>query len=60
MNELYSSLKNQSQNFGMKICGAGGGGCFLITHQAGDQFLVKELLEKFNMKQLPFEVEGPI
>ncbi len=60
MNELYSALKSHSHNFGMKICGAGGGGCFLITHQAGDQHLVKELLAKYNMKQLPFEVEGPI
>ena len=60
MNELYATLKNHSQNFGMKICGAGGGGCFLITHQEKDHFLVKELLAKFNMKQLPFEVEGPI
>lgn len=60
MNELNLALKNKSNSFGMKICGAGGGGCFLITHDEKDKEDVLHLISKFNMKQLPFEVEGPL
>jgi D-glycero-alpha-D-manno-heptose-7-phosphate kinase len=60
MNQLYMILKNQSQHFGMKICGAGGGGCFLITHKAQDREYIDQLLTKFQMKRLPFKVEKPL
>lgn len=60
MNQLHMVLKEQSSHFGMKICGAGGGGCFLITHQATDREYIDQLLSKFQMKRLTFEVEGPL
>jgi D-glycero-alpha-D-manno-heptose-7-phosphate kinase len=60
MNQLQMVLKEQSQHFGMKICGAGGGGCFLITHRVGDREYLDQLLEKFQMKSLPFKVEKPL
>ena len=41
---------------GMKICGAGGGGCFIITNVDSN---IRELLEKYSMKELPFEVNNP-
>lgn len=60
MNQLHMVLKEQGTQFGMKICGAGGGGCFLITHGANDREYIEQLLTKFQMKRLPFKVEGPI
>ncbi len=62
MNELLSTLKEKSNNnkFGMKICGAGGGGCFLITHGPDDHDYINQLLTKFHMTKLAFVVEGPL
>lgn len=60
MNSLYSDLKSHSNHLGMKICGAGGGGCFLITHRDGDQELINSLLRKYNMTKLEFQVEKPL
>lgn len=60
MNQLYMILKEQGSHFGMKICGAGGGGCFLITHKPSDREYVDQLLTQFQMKRLPFIVEKPL
>ena len=60
MSQLHMVLKEQSAHFGMKICGAGGGGCFLITHKPQDREYLDQLLEKFQMKRLPFNVERPL
>ncbi|MBY0415159.1 MAG: hypothetical protein K2Q18_13390 [Bdellovibrionales bacterium] len=60
MNQLQMVLKEQSNHFGMKICGAGGGGCFLITHKEQDREYIDQLLGKFQMKRLPFNVEKPL
>ena len=37
MQELHSEIKSLGNHFGMKICGAGGGGCFLLTHKPADK-----------------------
>jgi D-glycero-alpha-D-manno-heptose-7-phosphate kinase len=60
MSQLHMVLKEQSSHFGMKICGAGGGGCFLITHRPSDREYIDQLLTKFHMKRLPFSVEKPL
>jgi D-glycero-alpha-D-manno-heptose-7-phosphate kinase len=60
MLKLHDELKEKSQHFGMKICGAGGGGCFLITHKTEDREYIDQLLNKFQMKRLPFNVEKPL
>jgi D-glycero-alpha-D-manno-heptose-7-phosphate kinase len=60
MLKLHGDLKEKSQHFGMKICGAGGGGCFLITHKKEDRDFVDQLLSKYQMKRLPFNVEKPL
>ncbi len=60
MNQLHMVLKDQSAHFGMKICGAGGGGCFLITHRPSDREYIDQLLGKFQMKRLTFNVEKPL
>jgi len=60
MSQLHKNLKNHSNHLGMKICGAGGGGCFLITHKKDDKQFIDQLLTKFQMQRLPFNVEAPL
>jgi D-glycero-alpha-D-manno-heptose-7-phosphate kinase len=60
MQELHSEIKSLGNHFGMKICGAGGGGCFLLTHKPSDKNLVETLIDKFHMKKLEFMVEKPL
>jgi D-glycero-alpha-D-manno-heptose-7-phosphate kinase len=60
MQELHSEIKSLGNHFGMKICGAGGGGCFLLTHKPTDKNLVETLIDKFHMKKLEFMVEKPL
>lgn len=60
MQELHGAIKAESSELGMKICGAGGGGCFLLTHRPKDRNLVDSLIEKFRMKKLEFNVEQPL
>lgn len=60
MSQLHKQLKGHSHHLGMKICGAGGGGCFLITHRSNDREFIDQLLMKFQMKRLPFNVDAPL
>lgn len=60
MQELHAELKAGSNNIGMKICGAGGGGCFLLTHSPADKTMILNLIEKFKMKRLEFNIEKPL
>jgi len=60
MQELHREIKSLDSNLGMKICGAGGGGCFLLTHRPSDRKLVDGIIEKFRMKKLDFNVEKPL
>jgi len=60
MQELHRELKSFNNHLGMKICGAGGGGCFLLTHKPADRELVDSLIEKYRMTKLEFNVEQPL
>lgn len=60
MQELHKELKAAGDHLGMKICGAGGGGCFLLTHNPTDKKFIETLIDKFNMKKLDFVVEKPL
>jgi D-glycero-alpha-D-manno-heptose-7-phosphate kinase len=60
MQELHSEIKSNGSHFGMKICGAGGGGCFLLTHKPNDRNYISNVIEKFRMKKLEFNVERPL
>lgn len=57
MNELHESV---DQSIGLKMCGAGGGGCFLITHKKNEHTKVKKIIEKHNMQVLEFLIERPL
>lgn len=60
MQALHQEMKSLGNHFGMKVCGAGGGGCFLLTHKPADKYLVETLIDKFKMKKLEFNVEEPL
>lgn len=60
MQELYKEIKVIGQHLGMKVCGAGGGGCFLITHKPSDKVAVEAMISKYNMTKLDFIVEKPL
>jgi D-glycero-alpha-D-manno-heptose-7-phosphate kinase len=60
MNELREELIKANRGLGLKICGAGGGGCFIITHPEGEKDFVSSIISKFEMKKLDFFVEAPI
>lgn len=60
IHEVFTSMKATVPNLGMKMCGAGGGGCFLLTHGKNDQAKLKPILEKANMKILTFKVSPPL
>jgi len=46
-----------NSNAGMKVCGAGGGGCFIITNSNSDD--ISSLLDEYKMKELPFKISSP-
>jgi D-glycero-alpha-D-manno-heptose-7-phosphate kinase len=60
MQELHKEVIASGNHLGMKICGAGGGGCFLLTHKPTDQQTIASLIEKYKMKKLDFVVEKPL
>lgn len=57
MENLYNSIKEEVSELGIKVCGAGGGGCFLLIHGENSGSKVKELVAKNGMTVLDFQVE---
>lgn len=51
-------IKQFSSYKGLKVCGAGGGGCFLLVGVSGEK--VKSLLESHSMQVLSLEVSPPL
>lgn len=61
MVSFHQAIANHSdKKLGMKICGAGGGGCFLVVHDQNSSKLVEDILTEFKMQKLPFCVERPL
>lgn len=58
MNKLQETL--DSRIYGIKVCGAGGGGCFLVAHDKKEKSHVVEAIRAANMTELPFIVEAPL
>ena len=57
--QLYRTLQKEDPQIGLKVCGAGGGGCFLIIQPPQKRSTVKELVEAKGMSILPFSVAPP-
>ena len=45
------------KTLGAKVCGAGGGGCFIVVGNAKEE--IQTLCQKHGMKHLPFKVQLP-
>ncbi|MFY7993556.1 MAG: hypothetical protein ACOVP4_09715 [Bacteriovoracaceae bacterium] len=50
----------QGKVLGMKMCGAGGGGCFILVHDGLDQAFISAKVQEHGMQILPFNVESPL
>lgn len=60
MAQLHEDIRKEVPEVGIKVCGAGGGGCFLLTHKKGERKLISPLIEKAGMKILDFQIEKPL
>lgn len=58
--KLMESLESKFDGLGLKMCGAGGGGCFILTHKASEKERLAREIEDNGMKVLEFSVESPI
>ena len=60
MLELYESLKAEVPSIGIKVCGAGGGGCFMLLHEPKERKKVEKAVLDKNMTILPFKIDTPL
>ena len=60
MKLLYDDLRADLSDLGFKVCGAGGGGCFLLIHNEGERGLIEKKLKSQGMKLLNFSVDSPL
>lgn len=60
MAQLHEDIRKEVPEVGIKVCGAGGGGCFLLTHKKGERKLISPFIEKAGMKILDFQIEKPL
>ncbi|EQC47617.1 GHMP kinase [Bacteriovorax sp. Seq25_V] len=58
--DFFNQLKSKSLADGMKMCGAGGGGCFIIVHKANLHDKIKEEAVNASMKVLDFKLTNVI
>jgi D-glycero-alpha-D-manno-heptose-7-phosphate kinase len=55
-----AELKKDGNVLGLKMCGAGGGGCFILIHKGLDHQLIESKVKSHGMQLLPFKVEAPL
>ncbi|MFP5492901.1 MAG: hypothetical protein ACLGG0_15470 [Bacteriovoracia bacterium] len=58
--DLAQALRSQGHPVGLKMCGAGGGGCFILVHYGMPLDALDALILKCNMRRLDFKVEAPL
>lgn len=59
MREVFDIIKKEVPELGMKVCGAGGGGCFLLVHGPDRKELIKKAVNEQGMKILDFVIDQP-
>jgi len=57
---VMSELKKDGNVLGLKMCGAGGGGCFILVHNDLDPAVLEKRIREHGMEILPFKVEAPL
>jgi D-glycero-alpha-D-manno-heptose-7-phosphate kinase len=61
MRNIFNKLQQQNLAQGMKVCGAGGGGCFIVAHNPSDRDKIKKLVAlEDDMRVLEFSVDAPL
>lgn len=60
MKKVYNELAELFPGLGQKVCGAGGGGCFLLIHESDQAIALREEVQKHGMKVLEFHVDQPL
>jgi D-glycero-alpha-D-manno-heptose-7-phosphate kinase len=58
--QFTSELKKDGNVLGLKMCGAGGGGCFILVHKGLDPKIIESKVKSHGMEILPFKVEAPL
>jgi D-glycero-alpha-D-manno-heptose-7-phosphate kinase len=58
--EFYMQLRCQIKDLGLKMCGAGGGGCFILIHHPQDREIIKNSIKNSEMQQLDFTLAQPV
>ncbi len=60
MKDFLKKAQEKFQGLGLKVCGAGGGGCFLLTHDGTRALEIIEFVKLHGMDPLEFKIELPI
>jgi D-glycero-alpha-D-manno-heptose-7-phosphate kinase len=60
MESLYNKLRLSHQDVGLKVCGAGGGGCFLLVHEGVSCSEISKEVKALDMKILPLSILPPL
>ena len=60
MKSFYSEVSNKFPGTGLKVCGAGGGGCFLLIHLPEYRESIQKIVPLFDMKILDFKIAFPL
>ena len=60
MKKLRLAVQQKLPSAQTKVCGAGGGGCFLVLHQSNERKQVEELINQHQMEKLIFSIDNPI
>lgn len=58
--EFFIDIRHKELADGMKMCGAGGGGCFIVVHNEGNHDRIKEIANTHKMKVLEFSICKPV
>jgi D-glycero-alpha-D-manno-heptose-7-phosphate kinase len=58
--QFTTELKKDGNVLGIKMCGAGGGGCFILVHKGIDRAVIEDRVKAHGMEILPFHVEAPL
>ncbi len=58
--KIKSDLEEKFGKIGLKMCGAGGGGCFILTHSPEHKTLLKEEISNLGMEVLDFCIDRPL
>lgn len=58
--KFMDELRKDGNVLGLKMCGAGGGGCFILVHKGISHSVIEAKVRAHDMKILPFKVESPL